>query len=279
MGGLLSENSDAEASLISASLNLSKKLGVSRLELRHARPLASINPIDDSDSFVHHGVQGRIFTQKVRLILKLPGSGEVLMKSFKSKLRSQIKKPIKEGLTAKVGGAELLDDFYNVFVVNMRDLGSPVHAKRLIHTVVSMLEPKARIVAVYKGDKPVAASVLAGFQDTLENPWSSSLRSFNHLSPNMLLYWTMLEYGCENGYKYFDFGRSTPDEGTYRFKKQWGAVEERLYWYQFFLKDQGCKASTTTQKDKYDAIIEIWRRLPVTLSRVIGPWIRKNIGL
>ena len=46
------------------------------------------------------------------------------------------RKPIKEGLTSKTGGAELLDDFYRVFLVNMRDLGSPVHSLKLMRQVL-----------------------------------------------------------------------------------------------------------------------------------------------
>ncbi len=92
------------------------------------------------------------------------------MKSFKSKLRSQIKKPIKEGLTAKVGGPELLEDFYKVFAINMRDLGSPVHSKNLMKNVLEEFLESSRIVTVYKDDEPAACSLIVSFGDTLENP-------------------------------------------------------------------------------------------------------------
>ena len=113
------------------------------------------------------------------------------MKSFKSKLRSQIKKPIKEGLEAKVGGPELLEDFYKVFLINMRDLGSPVHSKKLMQNVLVAFLDKAKIIVVYKDRDPLACSLIIEFNDTLENPWASSLREYSRLSPNMLLYWTM----------------------------------------------------------------------------------------
>ena len=41
------------------------------------------------------------------------------MKQFKAKLRSQIRKPIKEGMTAKVYGIEGLDEFYEIFAYKM----------------------------------------------------------------------------------------------------------------------------------------------------------------
>ena len=82
----------------------------------------------------------------------------------------------------------------------MRDLGSPVHSRKLIETVMEVFAETASIVIVFKDDTPVACSLIVGFQDTLENPWASSLREYSRLSPNMLLYWAMLEYACDNGY-------------------------------------------------------------------------------
>ena len=82
---------------------------------------------------------------------------------------------------------------------------------------------------MYQGKTPVAAGFLAGFKERLEIPWASSVKAFNKWSPNMLLYWTCLEFACAQGYRTFDFGRSTVGEGTYRFKEQWGAKPHPLY--------------------------------------------------
>jgi FemAB-related protein (PEP-CTERM system-associated) len=217
-------------------------------------------------------------TNKVRMLLELPDSSDELMKSFKSKLRSQIKRPIKEGLSAKTGGVELLDDFYAVFCVNMRDLGSPVHAKRMMQTVLTVFDKNARLVVIYKESTPVACSLVIGFEDTLENPWASSLREFSRLSPNMLLYWSMLAFACDNGYRFFDFGRSTPGEGTYKFKSQWGAKPAPLNWHTIDL--HGKETGTTGEdKSKFGKAIEYWQKLPVPITRLVGPMIRKHIAL
>jgi FemAB-related protein (PEP-CTERM system-associated) len=212
------------------------------------------------------------------MLIELPESSEILMKSFKSKLRSQIKKPLKEGLKAKNGGLELLNDFYKVFTVNMRDLGSPVHSKTLIRNVLEEFRDDAKIVMVYKGSEPVACSLIMGFNDVLENPWASALRKYSRLSPNMLLYWKMLEYGCENGFKKFDFGRSTPGEGTYKFKEQWGAKPEPLHWHCISLNGRP-KDTGLSEKSKFDKAIQYWQKLPVPVTRILGPRIRKYIGL
>jgi len=67
--------------------------------------------------------------KKVRMLLELPSTSKELMASFKSKLRSQIRKAEKNGLTVSLGIDEQhVSHFYEVYSKNMRDLGSPVHS-------------------------------------------------------------------------------------------------------------------------------------------------------
>jgi lipid II:glycine glycyltransferase (peptidoglycan interpeptide bridge formation enzyme) len=54
--------------------------------------------------------------------------------------------------------------------------------------------------------------------------------SFN-LRPNNLLFWEGIRWGCRNGFKVFDMGRTElENEGLRNFKSRWGAVEEPLYY-------------------------------------------------
>lgn len=269
IGGVLADDQEAESALLEGALTLAAKLKAATLELRSLAPLAGrINP----------GWAVKTRTHKVRMLLDLPESAEALMGSFKSKLRSQIKKPIKEGLKVRIGGADLLDDFYSVFLVNMRDLGSPVHSKRFIRQVLEGLPDKARAHVVYKGKTAVAASIMVGFRDTLWNPWASSLKDYSSLSPNMLLYWSMLEYACSHGYRYFEFGRSTPGEGTYKFKEQWGARPAPLQWH--YISKNGYEISdSVAENSKMRLAGRVWRGLPVPITQIIGPRIRKHISL
>lgn len=297
LGGVLADDENVEKELIIEAINLGQKMKVDNIELRHQKPLSWLNndgslkyakfPLDSdfssltSDSSLSSAPSSLQFTtrsHKVRMLLDLPETSEMLMKTFKAKLRSQIKKPIKEGLTSKIGGIELLNDFYTVFAINMRDLGSPVHSKKMIKMVLETFPEQAKIVMIYKEKQPLACSVIVGSNDILENPWASALRQYGRLAPNMLLYWTMLEYACDNGYKHFDFGRSTPDEGTYKFKKQWGAKPSTLHWQYIYIKGEP-EDESATEKSKFDKAIQYWQKLPVGVTKVIGPMIRKNIGL
>jgi len=265
-GGVLSDGPEAARELVSSALELA---GSHRAEpdirCRLEEPVLGESP------------QFAVSNFKVRMVLDLPDSAEELWNGFKSKLRSQIRKPGKEGLEFRIGSLELLDDFYNVFRRTMKDLGSPVHAKRWFECVLDAYGRQARIGMVYRGGTPVAGGVLLECRSTITVPWASALREYNHLSPNMLLYWGFLEHACTGGFKLFDLGRSTPDEGTYRFKQQWGARPEPLFWYSpLGRREDPAPASKNGARKLAE---KAWSRLPQAMADMLGPIVRKFISL
>jgi hypothetical protein len=110
----------------------------------------------------------------------------------------------------------------------------------------------------------------------MEIPWASSDRRYDRLAPNMLLYSSVLEYACQQGCKVFDFGRSTVDTGTYRFKEQWGAKPLPLYWY-YWLKDDRPLPELNPNNPRYRLAISLWRNLPLPIANVLGPHIVKYL--
>jgi len=260
-GGPLAEDPNMALFLCEHARELAASMKV-KLEIRCNQRL-TVSPVLSS------------FGNKVRMLLDLPGSSDTLFKQFKSKLRSQIRRPIKDGLYSKLGGLELVHDFYSVFTINMRDLGSPVHSLKWFKALAAFYDQKIKIGVVYKEEIPVAGGVILLHNEAVSIPWASSLRSYNHLSPNMLLYWSFLEYAADNGYKRFDFGRSSPDSGTFRFKKQWGAEPHPLFWYRY----PDSKDEISQNGSKREKAAAIWMKLPVSLATFLGPKIRKYISL
>lgn len=261
-GGICTEDEASYSLLLKEAVGIAKKEGSRHIELRDTR-------------IIENGLQRK--EAKVSMRLQLPDSADSLWSSIGSKLRSQIKKPEKEGIYSRIGREEELDSFYDVFSANMRDLGTPVYSKRFFCNILKTFPETSWISSVYaKDNKAIASGFLVGFRDTIEIPWASSLRSYNSYSPNMLMYWTSLKFGCNSGYKFFDFGRSTPGEGTYRFKEQWGAKPFPLYWY-YWVRDGKAMPELNPKNPKYSAAINIWKKLPVGLTRLIGPSIVKNL--
>jgi serine/alanine adding enzyme len=285
MCGVLSNDEPTEKALFDEAIKLGHELKVDSIDLRYICSLSLLKKIDHKNSTTIYQCNNHdnllayeTKDQKVRMILELPVTSDALMKSFNSKFRNKIKKPIKAGLKCKFGGIDLLDDFYNIFAINMRDLGSPVHSKRFIKNVLNEFPQKAKIGIVYKGKHPISCILVIGFKNVLANPWASALREYSNLRANTLQYWTMLEYACDNGYTSFDFGRSSPEEGTFKFKEKWGAKPTPLHWCTISM-DGKAVDSAISKKSAFDNAIKIWQKMPVGFTKIIGPSVRKHISL
>jgi hypothetical protein len=85
-----------------------------------------------------------------------------------------------------------------------------------------------------------------------------------------------LEHACREGFQFFDFGRSTPNSGTYRFKEQWGAEPYQLYWH-YWIASGGEIPQLNPQNPKYVLAIKMWQRLPLSVANWLGPHIVKYL--
>jgi FemAB-related protein (PEP-CTERM system-associated) len=179
-------------------------------------------------------------------------------------------------LTAEFGRGEFLDDFYVVFARNMRDLGTPVYSRRFFGEVLKTFPGDAYICVVRYQGKPVAGSFLVGYAGRLEAVWSCSLHDYLAMKPNMYLYWRILCFASERKFQYFDFGRSTVDSGTYRFKKQWGAQEVPLHWA-YWVREGRSLPELNPENPRYGLAIKLWQRLPVSITKLLGPPLVKRL--
>jgi hypothetical protein len=92
----------------------------------------------------------------------------------------------------------------------------------------------------------------------------------------MLLYWEMLRSAVNDGHRTFDFGRSTPDEGTFHFKRQWGAEPRSMCW-EYWLPAGQTLPDQSPKNPKFAAAISIWQRLPLGLTTRLGPHVVRGI--
>jgi len=259
-GGAIADHPQIEHRLMSYANSLAEKLGIEHIEYR--------------DDITRENMP--VQSHKVNMVLALPDNKTALWQSFSSKLRAQINRPKREAPQVLFGHTELIDDFYAVYARNMRDLGSPLHSKQFILNILQQFPENSWLAVIRLENKPVAGAFLLAYKDTMEIPLASTIRNVNHLSINMLLYWQVLKFAISKAYKNFDFGRSTKDTGTYRFKKQWGAKAKPLYWH-YWLKDGAELPGLNPSNPKYALVIFLWKRLPVKLSQLLGPHIVKYI--
>jgi FemAB-related protein (PEP-CTERM system-associated) len=254
-GGVLADDQAIAVALVEHAGSLARRMRARHVELSHReRRFENLTPKQ----------------HKVAMVRALPPTADELWTTLDRKVRNQVRKAEKSGLTAVIGGAELLPEFYAVFARNMRDLGTPVYSPRLFATVCEVFPDRAATVVVRHEQRPVAAAVTWRWRQRVEVPWASSLREFNSLAPNNQLYWTILQRAIAVGAAELDFGRSTPNEGTYHFKKQWGAEPSALYWEYDVVAGRGLP-DQSPKNPKFGLAIKLWQRLPVPIANVLGP--------
>jgi FemAB-related protein (PEP-CTERM system-associated) len=265
-GGLLvttdtAHSAEVSRALLDAALDAARSRGARSLGLRQFHPTDLADPVTDD---------------RVTMLLTL-STAEAVWKALPSERRNRVRKGEKSGLETVWGGHELLDDFYAVFAANMRDLGSPVHARAFFTAMLRHLGDTARVLLVRAGDgRPVGAAVCLFFRDTIAVPWVSSRREAFALCPNFVLYWEVIRQGCRQGSRTLDLGRSFKNAGTFEFKRQWGAEPHPLPW---IFRDlvPGAAPSTDQDSRRFQTLIRAWKRLPVPVANLVGPWVRRQV--
>lgn len=254
-GGVCAEDEKTKDSLLQKAKGIAVENGVQYFEIRQ---LANVNSdLPAKKDFV-------------TMSLRLDGGDDYIWKDvLTAKVRNQVRKAIKSGLTVDFG-EKYFDDFYRVLAINHRDFGTPLHNKAFFKKVLEEFNERSGIIVVKHRDEVIAGMLYIHCRNVFSEPWASSLRKYNKFCPNNLLYWEAIKYACRNGFEYFDFGRSTIDCGTYNFKKQWGAEPVQLN-YLYFLNKASKIPEVNAHNNKYRMLINIWKRLPMTIADVIGP--------
>ncbi len=261
-GGVWATELGAGLELVSSACELADRLDVRYLELRHEVKLEH-----PQLNFERH--------DKVHMRLALPGSDPELEKTFKSKLRNQIKKSLEYNLSVEWGSQNLLRDFYTVFARNMRDLGTPVFSARLFEAILKEFDDDAELCIIRRNRLPVAGALVVHRNGITEVPSASSLREHNVTNANMWMYRQLLSRAIQRGSQTFDFGRSSEDSGTYRFKAQWGAQPHPAIW-QYYVR-KGSAEDMRPDAGNKQKLVQIWKKLPVPVTRILGPHIVRGI--
>jgi len=206
--------------------------------------------------------------EKVICYLKLQNSVDGQWNSFKSKLRSQIKKGENYGHKILNGGIELLSDFYMVYTQNMLRLGSPPLPKILFKNILNNYKfGNVNITVVKYNNLSVASGMTLSYMGFNEVCWASSDHRYNNLNVNMVLYWEIIKKSIIDGNKIFSFGRSSKESNTLKFKLQWGTDVVPIYF--------NYSRSHSISLKKMTFLSKIWSIQPNWSSKFFGKYVSK----
>jgi FemAB-related protein (PEP-CTERM system-associated) len=253
-GGLLHEDARARDLLLAEARRICAACGASHVVIRtRGEDLPGFTP----DHRYHTAV------------VDLAGGSAALWKRLPATTRNQVRRGQKEGFEIREGPIEV-EPFHRVFHAHMRELGSPAHSLRYYELIAKHLGERARFIVVRDGATVVAGALLFTINETAANLQTVALREYNRRCPNYLLYWHMLETSCAAGCTRFDMGRSVAGGGNLRFKENWNPQISPLS-YNYHLRTLKEVPFTDPRNPRYRLAIAAWRRLPLALTRALGP--------
>ena len=202
-------------------------------------------------------------------IKELPVAARECLAMLPRKARAAARKGGNSGLEA-ISGQNLVKEFFDIYAISVRNLGSPVFSKDYLENLIEEFPDNIMVLVVRHDGQPIAAVFTLLYKDTVSPYYSGSLPQYFSLQPNNFMYLKLMEFAVENGYRYFDFGRSKKGTGAFDFKKNQGFDPQPLY-YQYVLNGTSEIPDASPLNPKVRAMVEVWKRLPVPITKLIGP--------
>ncbi len=260
-GGPCGDTEAAEVALLDGATHFVARERIAYLEMRNRRRFGHDLPTSE---------------HKVSMTVDLAPDPETLWKAFKTDHRKDVRRAYKNGLSARVGGADLLDAFYTVLGESWHQLGTPFYRKSLFSRILETFPQACRISVVFAGDQPAAAAFDGLHGGMVEGMWLGIRAEYRSQMAGYALYWELIKDACERGFDRFHLGRSTSDSGAEVFKRKWNAYPTQLYW-QYILGTRRTMPALDVHNPRYQLAIRAWQRLPAGLTDRLGPLIARNI--
>jgi FemAB-related protein (PEP-CTERM system-associated) len=260
LGGAVGD-ADACADLEKAAFELAHSLKVNVLELRHSQ--------------LRHPDWPAKRELYVNFRKTIDPDPEVNLKAIPRKQRAMVRKGIDAGLQGEIDQG--IDRLFAAYSESVRNLGTPVFSRRYFATLKAVFGPDCEVLTVMHQGRTVASVMSFYFRDAVLPYYGGGTALARDLKGNDFLYWDLLRRACERGIRVFDYGRSKIGTGSYSFKKNWGFTPEPLH-YEFQLVKAGRLPDVNPLNPKYRLFIEAWKRLPLPVSRWLGPLLARSLG-
>ena len=258
-GGVCADNKKATHMLIEEAKRIVREEDLDYLELR---------------SIEKHNSDLITNDLYVTFIINLDVNPQTVWNRMKRDRKRNVEKANKAGL--EVEWDATIEEFYKIHARTMRDFGTPTHGLEFFKNCLREFPRNAKVLTVKYNGEAICCQFLFFYKDTVIAVWGSSLKEYKTYHPEQLCIWEVIKYGCEKGYKYFDFGRCLRNTGVYSYKERWGGYPKQLY-YQYYLKNAKEAPNFTSMNPKRQKFASIWKKLPLKMTTAIGPLIRKEI--
>lgn len=259
-GGIAADCPAARDSLERAACNLAEQLGAEYLEMRNLVPRNPNWPSKD----LYVTFKKEIDPDPERNLLAVP-----------RKQRAMIRKGISAGLVSKIGND--VDRFYAVYSESLRNLGTPVLSVSYFRLLKEVFGGSCEVLTVSSNDRVISGVMSFYFRDEVLPYYGGGTQEARALKANDFMYWELMRRAGERGVHSFDYGRSKQGTGSYDFKKNWGFSPRPLR-YEYYLIKCRDVPNVNPLNPRYRLFVNLWRHIPVSVTRSIGPMIARNLA-
>ena len=254
-GGVCAEDEESADALVAHAVEMGVTEKADFLELRHkvaeARPEFYVKDL------------------YVSFAAELAAEPEVQLKGLPRDTRYMIRKGEKAGLQLR-SGVDQLPEFYNLFILNWRRLGTPVFSRQWLETLVHEFRDAAILDMARTSGRPVAGVLSFLFRNTLYPHYSGAAPDANLLAANNFIYWELMKNAINQGVRWFDFGRSKKNTGAYQFKSAWNMQMNPLQ-YQVCMIERKDRPDFSPANPKFALAANLWSRMPLKATTWLGP--------
>jgi FemAB-related protein (PEP-CTERM system-associated) len=254
-GGILADSDGVLHALYDQANALGRELGVEYIDLRNGYPEQAPAPSNVS--------QYATFTKT------LSGTEEELLETLPKKTRNMVRKALKTPFKTKVE-TEDITNFESLHSRTLRRLGTPSFPKEHFRAILANFRGKVDIREVVLNDRVMAVSMNFYFRGNMHTYYAAADPEFSALAPNTYMYFDHLRWAGQNGYEIFEFGRSKKGTGPFEFKTHWGTEMRELPYNMVLVRGTQVPNYSPTNS-KFSLAIDLWRRLPLPVTRVLGP--------
>jgi FemAB-related protein (PEP-CTERM system-associated) len=265
-GGPLAADAEAATALTAHAEALRLRTGASAVEFRHR------DPVDDDwlpDNWLTRPDLYVTFRKSIT------ASDEANLKAIPRKQRAMVRKAIQNGLTSTT--SQDADILHAIYAESVRNLGTPVFARRYFRLLLAVFRDCADVVTVLDGGSPVAAVLNFHFRDEVLPYYGGGTQAARRVAGNDFMYWEVMRRAAARGCRLFDFGRSKVSTGAFAFKHNWGFVPVPLP-YRYRLAPGASIPDHNPLNPKYRFFIAGWKRLPLPIANLLGPPIVRGLG-
>ena len=260
-GGVVADDEKTRLALDKQACVLARELAVDHIEFRNRQHTTPERPYK----------KGLYVTFRKELSSDLDKN----LMAIPRKQRAVVRKGIKAGLVSVIDNDT--ERLFQAYSESVRNLGTPVFPKKYFAILNEVFKDQCEVLSIEHHGKHIASVMSFYFRDEVLPYYGGGTAQARAVYANDFMYWEVMRRAVEKGVNVFDYGRSKIGTGSYRFKKHWGFEEAPLF-YEFELVKAEAMPDINPLNPKYRFFIAAWKKLPLSVSQVIGPWLARDLG-